>query len=196
MITSGQEWARRDNASAEVTVTSDRELAAAMGGAVVLRGGDVHRALGAPMGDPGDATVAVDLIEVRSEDITIAVAASYVLIGRAPHRLGRLVGAWHVLTNAGFIGRYELAPRAHPGDGAADLFSVDASMSLRQRVGAARRSRLGAHLPHPALRVRRVHDYVHDLQRGERVWVDGRRVPGRIASLQLRVAPEAVHVRL
>lgn len=196
MITPGQEWARRDNASAEVTVTSDRELAAAMGGAVVLRGGDVHRALGAPMGDPGDATVAVDLIEVCADGTTIAVAASYVLIGRAPRQLGRLVGAWHVLTNAGFVGRYELAPRAHPGDGAADLFSVDSSMSLRQRVGAARRSRLGAHLPHPALRVRRVHDYVHDLQRGERVWVDGRRISDRVASLQLRVVHEAVRVRL
>lgn len=196
MITPGQEWERRNNASAEATVTSDRELAAAMGGAVVLRGGDVHRALGAPMGVPSDTTVAIDLIDVRVEGVSIAVAASYVLIGRAPHRIGRLVGAWHVLTNAGFIGRYELAPRAHPGDGAADLFSVDSSMSLRQRVGAARRSRLGAHLPHPALRVRRVHDYVHDLQRGERVWVDGRRVAGRIASLQLRVVPGAVHVRL
>jgi len=37
---------------------------------------------------------------------------------------------------------------------------------------------------------------VHDLQRGERVWVDGHRVSCRMASLQLRVVPEAVHVRL
>lgn len=196
MITPGHEWARRDGSVSDATVTSDRELAAAMGSTVVLRGGDVHRALGAPKGVPGNATVAVDLIEVCAEGTTIAVAASYVLIGRAPHRLGRLVGAWHVLTNAGFVGRYELAPRAHPGDGAADLFSVVSSMSLRQRIGAARRSRLGAHLPHPALRVRRVCDYVHDLQRGERVWVDGHRVSCRVASLQLRVVPEAVHVRL
>ncbi|MGB1824394.1 MAG: hypothetical protein ACPHO9_07420, partial [Ilumatobacteraceae bacterium] len=59
---------------------------------------------------------------------------------------------------SGHIGRYEAAPRAHPGDGLLDVVEVSDAMPLRQRWMALRRSRTGTHLPHPHISMTRVRD--------------------------------------
>ena len=196
MIKRGQEWARTADGPHGQIVTSDAELASAIGREVVLRGGDVHRSLGAPSGEASDRVVEVDLLEIRADGHVVCRAASHVVIGRPPQRLGRLIGGWVIVCNAGFVGPYDVAPGAHPGDGRADLVRVSASMSRRQRLGALRRSRLGAHLPHPDIDIARVTAYEVSLTGRVAVWADGRRVQIDAEAASIAVVPGAVTVRL
>ena len=196
MIKRGQEWARTADGPYGQIVTSDGELASAIGREVVLRGGDVHRALGAPSGEASDRVVEVDLLEIRADGSLVCRAASHILIGRPPRRMGRLMGEWAIVSNAGFVGPFDIAPGAHPGDGRMDVVRVSASMSRRQRLGALRRSRLGAHLPHPDLSITRTTTYEVSLIGHVALWADGRRVQINGESASIAVVPGAVTVRL
>ena len=57
--------------------------------------------------------------------------------------------------NVDRLGRWDVAPRAHPNDGALDVVEVDAAMGVRARWQARRRLPTGTHVPHPAIRTRR-----------------------------------------
>jgi hypothetical protein len=70
---------------------------------------------------------------------------------------------------------WDVAPRAHPGDGRVDVVRVDRAMSLRDRRTATQRLPLGAHLPHPYISVRQAASVDLVWQRPTRVWLDGRR---------------------
>lgn len=63
---------------------------------------------------------------------------------------GRIVA----ITNGGYIGALEIAPRAHPNDGVFDVVEVADDMSWRQRIIARSRLSTGSHIPHPSIRVR------------------------------------------
>ena len=93
--------------------------------------------------------------------------------------------------NAEWLGAWDVAPRAHPGDGLLD--TLDVSMSLRDRIEARRRLATGTHVPHPAVAQQRIgHAHVtFDTALG--VWIDGVRV-GDATSLTVRVTGEAVDV--
>lgn len=196
MIKRGQEWARTAEGPLGQTVTTDAELARALGREVVLRGGDVHRALGAPSGEASNRVVEVDLLEIRANGHVVCRAASHVLIGRPPRWLGRFIGGWLIVCNAGFVRSFDVAPGAHPGDGRADMVRISASMSRRQRLGALRRSRLGAHLPHPDIDITRAATYEVSLVGRVAVWADGRRVRIDADAASIAVVPGAVTVRL
>ena len=65
-------------------------------------------------------------------------------------------GEWTVITSTGRLDGLEVCPRAHPGDGFADLFVMQSGMRLRQRIAARKKMRSGSHLPHPQMRVSKV----------------------------------------
>jgi len=80
---------------------------------------------------------------------------------------GRL---WAAL-NAEWLGDWDVAPRAHPGDGLLDV--MDVSLSTRDRVRARRRLPSGTHVPHPRIRQQRVASIDVEFDRPLRIWVDG-----------------------
>lgn len=140
---------------------------------VALAGGDLCRTLGgrgdvsARLGGVGPI-VAVDVGRAcLDEDVEVLFVAH--LVARQP--LWR--GAFAVVMNAQFLGTLRLAPRGHPGDGRFDL--TEGSLPLRERLIARNRARTGDHLPHPALRTRRIAEGRLTLDGRVGVQIDGRR---------------------
>ncbi|MGH9136372.1 MAG: hypothetical protein ACRD0G_04900, partial [Acidimicrobiales bacterium] len=112
--------------------------------------------------------------------------AHLVVRGRSWWR-GRLVA----VMNAEHIGRWDVAPRAHPGDGLLDVVDVDPAFGIGDRWKAWRRIGAGAHLPHPDIEVRRVPAVQLDAG-GLDVWLDGERAVGAAKRLSVRVEPDAL----
>jgi hypothetical protein len=177
-------------------VADDADLAAALtdpdGGAVGLAGGDLHATLGAPAaGDRAQLTkVPIDLVEVRLDDHDPVVACAHVVAHRPWWRGGWLRGRLLIAMNAEFLGPRDLAPRGHPNDGRIEVIECDESMSIRQRLVAARRSRRAAHLPHPALRTRSIRHARWDFDRPHVVRIDGRRA-ATARAVELQVCADA-----
>lgn len=78
-----------------------------------------------------------------------SIAANSVLM-RNRLWTGRIVA----VTNSGYLGNWEIAPRAHPNDGLFDVVEVNADMSWRQRIIARHRLPRGTHMPHPSVGIR------------------------------------------
>jgi len=93
--------------------------------------------------------------------------------------------------NAAWLGPLNIAPQSHPNDGLLD--TVDATLSLRQARQARRRARLGDHLPHPGIRVRRTAAVQVELPRPLAVALDGD-VVGHFRRLSVRVEADALTV--
>jgi hypothetical protein len=183
-----------------VVVRSDAEARAALEAArrerrplpaLGLLGGDLCRTLGG-RGDEarlrGDAAVLAptDLGEVLL-DGKVRYFVAHVVVRRGWWR-GPLVAAM----NAQFLGRWDVAPRAHPGDGLLDVVEVEAAMSPAERWKAWRRLPAGAHVPHPRISVRRVPAVQLDVA-GLGVWIDGEKQPPAHA-LSIRLEPDALQV--
>lgn len=183
-----------------VVVRSDAEARAALEAArrdrielptLGLLGGDLCRTLGG-RGDEarlrsGSAVVApADLGEVLL-DGKVRYFVAHVVVRRGWWR-GPIVAAM----NAQFLGRWDVAPRAHPGDGLLDVVEVDASMGVGERWKAWRRLPAGAHVPHPQIAVKRVPAIQLDVA-GRGVWLDGVEQPPADA-LSIRLRPDAVHL--
>ena len=155
-----------------------------------LAGGDLCRTLGGG-GDPerlrsGPAVrLPVDLGAVLVDGRLHWFVAH--LIVRRSWWWGPIVAAM----NAEFLGRWDVAPRAHPGDGVLDVVEGAAEMTLADRVKARRRLRTGGHVPHPAIAQRRRPALQLDLGRPTPVWLDGERI-GSATALSVRVEPDAL----
>jgi diacylglycerol kinase family enzyme len=93
--------------------------------------------------------------------------------------------------NAQWLGEWNLAPRAHPGDGRLETFDV--TMGLGDRLKARSRLRDGSHLPHPDIVHRRTSATQVDLDRATPVWLDGERID-TARTLSIRVEPDALQV--
>jgi hypothetical protein len=159
---------------------------------VGLAGGDLCRTLGGRGDrkrlDGGDVTVAaVDVGEVLLDGRVRFFVAHAVVRGSSLWR-GPIVA----VMNAQFLGRWDVAPRSHPGDGVLDVLEVDAGMGVGERWKAWRRLRSGTHLPHPSISVRRVAALQLDVG-GLRVELDGVRQPPAEA-LSIRLRPDALQV--
>lgn len=185
-------------------VSSDRELfelvnrvrcAEATIPPIGLLGGDLCRALGGA-GDAARfrsgevALLPVDLLRVELGDgdrTRTWRAAAHVVLRRGWWR-GPLVA----VLNSQFIGSWDVAPRAHPNDGRADLVEVDEHMPVSQRWQAWRRLPTGAHLPHPMIRARQAREFELPGFAGARLYLDGRRleVGGLVEGVSLRVVVE------
>ncbi len=165
---------------------------------LLLRGGDVHAALGAPTGAaPGDGgkvtatRLALDVLRVEADGFGGLAVAHVVARGRG--RLGRWRGPLAAIMNVDHIGRWDVAPRAHPGDGRLDVVEVAASMGWRARWQARRRLPTGTHVPHPDITVRRLARIELAFDQPREIVVDGVR-RGTARRVTVTVEPDAATV--
>ena len=191
----GEAWGRIRTVPIDaVEARSDAELAHAATGRevrpVVVRGGDVHRSLGAPRGT-ATMLVPIDVITVNADGATLTAVAH--VIARQRGRLGWWHGRIVAVMNVDHVGAWDAAPRAHPNDGWLDVIEVDSSMSLRSRWQAWRRLRTGSHVPHPDITVRRVRNETFTFENPLRVWLDGVE-RATVRSLRVDVEPDRVEI--
>ena len=187
-----------------VTVHSDAELRDVVERArrldaplppVGVAGGDLMRAVGGTgethRFDTGDgvdvARLPVDIVRVEAGGEVAWFVAQ--LIARRSWWRGELVAAM----NAQYRGVYDIAPRAHPNDGRADVVRVAAAMSVGDRWKARRRLPQGTHVPHPAITTRPASTIEITFERPLDVWLDGMRWR-RCTALRLTVEPDALTV--
>lgn len=160
---------------------------------VVLTGGDLARTLGlAPA-----RTAPSPSLAATGARFEVDVGAALVdgrlhwfvahLVARRSWWRGRLL----VAANASFIGRWNAAPRSHPGDGRLDVFDADPPLIVR--LAARRRLPSGTHIPHPRITQRRIAASQYDLDPGLDIYLDGVRLD-RAQTLSLRVEPGALVV--
>lgn len=187
-IRPGEPWGvPADGTAAVATAGSDAELAAlAVGpGPFAVRAGDLHRAVGSPQAASASQIVPVDALAVTCDDGPERLAVAH-LVARNGWWRGELLA----VCNADFVGAWNVAPRAHPNDGRADVVAVAATMGVRARWQAWRRLPSGTHLPHPAISTRSVRTATFEFRSPMRVWLDG--VPaGRATTLTVTVRPDA-----
>jgi YegS C-terminal NAD kinase beta sandwich-like domain len=191
IVKRGAEWGLPVDGSVDaVEVRSDAELAAALSSPrprpVLVRGGDLHRSLGSPLGPAATTRLPIDLIAVTTEAGRSVAVAHVVVRRRGPLAWWR--GPIVAAMNVDHLGRWDAAPRAHPNDGWLDIIEVNPSMSLRARWQAWRRLRSGSHVPHPDIAMRRVRAEAFTFSRPLAVRVDG---VGHGETRSLRVEIEA-----
>lgn len=160
---------------------------------VVLTGGDLARTLGLASA----RTASSPSLAATGARFEVDVGAALVdgrlhwfvahLVARRSWWRGRLL----VAANASFIGRWNAAPRSHPGDGRLDVFDADPRLAVR--LAARRRLPSGSHVPHPQITQRRIAAAQYDLDPDLDVYLDGVRL-GRARTLSLRVEPGALDV--
>lgn len=155
-----------------------------------LVGGDLCRTLGGR----GDRE------RLRSDAATrVTVDLGAVLLdGRLHWFVAHLVarrrwwrGRVYAAMNAQWLGSWNVAPRAHPGDGRLETF--DAALPLGDRLKARSRLEDGSHLPHPDIAYRSVAAAQVDLDPPTPVWLDGRPVT-TAGTVSVRVEPDALQV--
>jgi hypothetical protein len=154
-----------------------------------LVGGDLCRSLG---GSGDEARLrGTDAVRVQV-DVGAALIDGRLhwfvahLVARRAWLHGRIVA----VMNAEHLGRWDVAPRSHPGDGLLDTFDV--TMPLGERLKARARLASGTHVPHPGIAQRRVAALQVDLEPASAVWLDGERLPHLARSLSIRVEPAAL----
>ncbi len=191
------EWAEKPTDL--VYVNSDRAAADVIAAArranttvpsIGLIGGDLHRTLGGSAGsglhDADEAThVTVDLGEALLDGKLHWFVAH--LVARRAWLRGRIV----VAANAAFIGSWNIAPRAHPGDGRLDM--LDADLSVGDRLKARSRLRSGAHIPHPGITVRRMSAAQFEFAEPIPIHLDGHR-QAQATRLSVRLEPDALEI--
>lgn len=132
-------------------------------------------------------TVTIDLIALRSQ-CGSPRAASHV-VARRSWWSGEIL----VVSNAQFLGSWDVAPRSHPNDGLLDISHVRAGMPLRQRIAARPRLRTASHLPHPDIEIQRVRAARWEFRRPLDIYVDGKAI-GRSAWLEVECLADALTV--
>ena len=171
---------------------------------------DLALAIGLTAGAPVTGlALPLDVLEVALSGGAAAgkrCAVNSLVVGVAPDRLR----AWHrplglsveidgatvaaekatslVVMNGQYLRRLDVSPRGHPGDGVAEAQLYALPWSARR----AMRSRLatGAHLPHPAITIRRARHVVVRAAHPTPVEIDG--APGgRFTALEIRLRPAA-----
>jgi hypothetical protein len=200
-VRKGEAWGSVGPAPAGMlTAVDDRELrhivcAALAAGVqpppVGLLGGDLMRAVGGS-GDPGRfagdvAILPVDVLRVEVDGV-VDWCCCHVVARRRWWR-GEIVAAM----NAQHVGAWDVAPRAHPGDGKVDVVRADPAMSWRDRARARSRLALGTHVPHPHIEVRQRSELELEFDRPLRLELDGE-VWMRASSVRIVVLPDALTV--
>ena len=199
-IRRGSDWGRPaavpDNA---IFVSSDAEANRAISGPrrarkpippLCLLGGDLARTLG--VGDNEESLRAGEGTHLRI-DLGVALLDGRLfwfvshLIARRSWWRGPIV----VAANAAFVGEFNVAPKAHPGDGRLDLIEADPTFS--ERLKARSRLRSGTHLPHPRIKVRRCAAAQLKLERPTSTTLDGI-THGKAETLSIRIEPDALDV--
>lgn len=159
---------------------------------VGLAGGDLHRTVGGPS-VPGRLHTAdamllpIDVIEAELDhDTNRRIRFVTHLIAH-----DRFYRNGVAAMNADFWRRYQLGPRAHPGDGVLDVYQ--ATLEWGDIVRIAPRARTGTHVPHPRLLLQRGATAEVTFARRLRVVADDVYV-GRATSITFRVIPDAITI--
>ncbi len=199
-IDRGEDWGRPGALPPDgVVVHSDAEAneivtAARRAGAAIpplgLAGGDLARSLG------GRGDVA-RLHTAEAVQLSCDLGAA-LLDGRLVWFVSHLVmrrswlrGPVIAVMNGGLLRRWDVAPRAHPGDGRLDV--VEADLGLADRWKALRRLPTGAHVPHPRISQRQVTATQFEFASPMRVDLDGAPT-GRVERVSVRVEPDTLLV--
>lgn len=191
-IKRGVDWGEEvEHPTEPVELTSDAAVAASIASGesrpLLVRGGDLHRSLGSPVG-PATRRLAIDVIRVTADGAAAIAVAHVVVRRRGP--LGWWRGPIIAVMNVDHVGPWDVAPRAHPNDGRLDIVEVSAVMSVRHRWQARRRLATGTHLPHPAITNRPTVEASFEFAEALSVWVDGVN-QGTVRALHVRVEPDA-----
>lgn len=191
-IKPGEDWGEIVTAPQDlVAVEGDAALAAHIERGdprpPLVRGGDLLASLGSPPPGRSVRRMPIDVLRVVADGHE-AVAAAHVVARRSWWR-----GPLLAVMNVDRLGRWDVAPRAHPNDGWADVVEVDAAMRVRQRWEARRRLPSGTHVPHPLIVTRRVAEATWAFDRPQRLWVDGV-AWGEVRSLRVVVETDAAVV--
>ena len=158
---------------------------------VGLTGGDLWRALGAPVGgrcrlDSTDARqVSIDITEVHLGDQRHLVVAHIFFLSSWWR------GPIMAVMNSEWRGRWRVAPRAHPNDGWLDF--VEGDLPIRQRLLLRQRLITGDHLPNSAIRTGRIKEFSQKFSRPTRAILDGID-EGRHDAVSLKILPDALTV--
>ena len=150
-----------------------------------LTGGDLCRTLGGV--GKGTTTVTCDLGVALLDGRLFWFVSSLVARPGSWWR-GR---AWLAM-NSAHLGEWNIAPRAHPGDGLLDVLDVRVGPTVWPQ--ARRRMRTGAHVPHPAIAEKRVAAAQVELERPMFVWLDGVRSESKVRNISVRLEPDALTV--
>lgn len=189
-IRPGADWGEVVAAPADlVEAGSDAAVASAVGAErpVRLRGGDLFATVGGATPGAELRRLPLDVLRVETD------AATYRAVAHVVARRSWWRGPLLAVMNVDGRGGWDVAPRAHPNDGRADVVEVDAAMSVRARWQAWRRLPTGTHVPHPQLHTRRVVEGTWSFDRPQRLWVDGVR-RGTVRSLRVVVEADAAVV--
>lgn len=201
-VRKGEAWGTVGPAPAGlVVVRTDRELAELVNRhraagtplpPVGLLGGDLCRALGGT----GEGSRFAGEVPILPVDL-LRVEAGGRMAWAAAHVVARRWWGWRgtvvAVMNGQYAGRADVAPRAHPGDGQADVVTVDPAMGWRSRLQAWRRLPTGTHVPHGSITTRRTRALELELPARARIDADGRRV-ARGRTLTVTVEPAALTV--
>ncbi len=163
---------------------------------VGLVGGDLRTSLGGRSSErqlrQSDATrVTVDVGELTLDDGTVRRFVAHAVARRAGP-LGWWLGDIDAYMNASHIGRFDVAPRAHPGDGLLDRVRAH-HLAFGQRIQARKRLETGTHVPHPNIEVRRAKCFSDHFGSPRTIYADGVRI-GRSRSVNITVLPGALLV--
>ena len=194
-IRPGEPWGREVARPADLLVAGSDHAAVAAALAeperpLGLAGGDLFASLGAPRHRDPVLALDVDAIRVDLGGGMGHLAIAHVVVRRAWWR-----GSVIAVMNVDHLGAWNVAPRAHPNDGAIDVVEVAASMSLRDRWSARRRLPTGTHVPHPAIATGRVTQRSWSFDAPHRVWVDGVAV-GSSRQVSVEVEPDRFRVHV
>ncbi len=181
-------WVSTDSEARELVVASRRSGSALP--RLCLTGGDLARCLGG--GEGADRVHKIGATHVQVD------VGSVLLDGKLhwfiAHMVARnwwLTGRILIVANTDFLGRWNVAPRAHPGDGLLDF--LDSDLSLGDRIKAKRRLPSGTHVPHPGIRYRRDAAFQISLARPTPIRLDGTRI-GSASQISVRVESERLDV--
>jgi hypothetical protein len=190
------------------TPAPDSDLALAVG----LVAGAVATGMALPLdvldlvAGNGSEDIVADRAHPSGPNVIRVVAVNSVVMGVAPDRLR----AWHrpaglvveidgapveaaaattlVVMNGQYLRRLDVSPRGHPGDGVAEAQLYALPPAARRAMRA--RLVVGAHLPHPAITIRRARRLVVRSAHPVPLEVDGAPA-GHITALQLTLRPAA-----
>ena len=157
---------------------------------IFLSGGDIARSLGNPVVPLIGSACTEVTIDAMQCDITTGNSQSTRVIAASSIVVGNFwKGRYLIVSNAGWLGDSNVAPRAHPNDGKVEMLTIASHMSLRQRFLARRKMHTGTHLPHPDLSSSQRATHTIDRQNGELLMIDGKNA-GDWTSISIAVQPD------